>query len=83
MTKYLGVMYVKKNIFINCISPGGTISHKSKISKKFNKKYSARTPIGRMATPRDLLTAIIYLSNSETKYTVGQNIIVDGGLTAW
>lgn len=83
ITKYLGVMYVKKNVFINCISPGGTISSKIKIKKKFYKKYSERTPIGRMATPKDLLTAVIYLSNSETKYTVGQNIIVDGGLTAW
>ena len=76
-------MYVKKNIFINCISPGGTISNKNQISNKFYKKYSSKTPIGRMATPKDLITAIIYLSNSETKYTVGQNIIVDGGLTVW
>lgn len=83
ITKYLGVMYVKKNIFINCISPGGTISNKNQISNKFYKKYSSKTPIGRMATPKDLITAIIYLSNSETKYTVGQNIIVDGGLTVW
>ena len=83
MTKYFGVMYIKKNIFINCISPGGTISEKNKISKEFYKKYSSRTPINRMATPKDLFTAIIYLTNSETKYTVGQNIIVDGGMTAW
>ena len=83
MTKYLGVMYVKKNILINCISPGGTILKKNKISKSFKQKYSARTPIGRMAAPKDLFTAIIYLSNSETKYTVGQNIVVDGGLTVW
>ncbi len=83
LTKYLGVMYIKNNIFINCISPGGTISHKNKISKKFYKKYSKRTPINRMATPKDLFTSIIYLTNSETKYTVGQNIVVDGGLSVW
>lgn len=83
LTKYLGVMYIKKKNFINCISPGGTIVSKNKISKRFYTKYSSRTPIGRMATPKDLFTAIIYLSNSETKYTVGQNIVVDGGLTVW
>lgn len=83
MTKYLSVMYIKKNIFINCISPGGTIAEKNKTSKKFIKRYASRTPIGRMATPKDLFTTVIYLANSETKYTVGQNILVDGGFTAW
>ena len=33
MTKYLGVMYAKKNIFINCISPGGTIDPNKRLSK--------------------------------------------------
>ena len=83
MTKYLAVMYIKKKIFINCISPGGTIIDKNKVSKNFYRKYSKRVPAGRMATPKDLLTAIVYLSNQETQYTVGQNIVVDGGLTAW
>lgn len=83
MTKYLGVMYAKKNIFINCISPGGTIDPNKRLSKNFYNRYSARVPLGRMALPRDLNTAVIYLSSEETNYTIGQNIVIDGGLTVW
>lgn len=82
LTKYLAVMYAKYNIKINCISPGGTIDKNSKLKKGFYNRYSKKVPLGRMATPKDIITTVMYLASDYTKYTIGQNIIVDGGLTA-
>ena len=81
LTKYLAVMYAKYNININCISPGGTIDKKSKLKKGFYYRYSKKVPLGRMATPNDIITTVMYLASDYTTYTIGQNIIVDGGLT--
>ena len=83
ITKYLGVLYAKKKIFINCISPGGTVDKTVKISKSFNLRYSSKVPMERMAKPDELITTIMYLASDHTTYTVGQNIIVDGGYTSW
>jgi 3-oxoacyl-[acyl-carrier protein] reductase len=81
LTKYLAVMYAKYNININCISPGGTINEKSKLKKGFYSRYSKKVPLERMATPKDIITTVMYLASDHTTYTIGQNIIVDGGLT--
>ena len=83
LTKYLGALYADKKIFINCISPGGTTDGTVKISKSFKSRYSSKVPIKRMASPNELITAIMYLASDYSTYTVGQNIIVDGGYTAW
>jgi NAD(P)-dependent dehydrogenase (short-subunit alcohol dehydrogenase family) len=83
LTKYLGALYANKKIFINCISPGGTIDKTVKISKSFKSRYFSKVPIKRMANPDELITAIMYLASSYSTYTIGQNVIVDGGYTAW
>ena len=80
ITKYFAVFLSKKNISVNCISPGG-ILNKSIQSKKFIKKYSNKVPMGRMGKPEDLAMALLYFSNDTTNYTTGQNLVIDGGFT--
>lgn len=80
ITKYFAVLLAKKNININCISPGGILNQKVQ-SKKFISKYINRVPKNRMGNTEDLFTAILYLSSDKSDYTTGQNIIVDGGLS--
>ena len=80
LTKYFAVLLAKKNINVNCISPGGILNKKLQ-SKKFIKNYIKRVPKNRMGKVDDLHTAIIYLSSDFSDYTTGQNIIVDGGLS--
>ena len=70
----------KKNIIINCISPGG-IENKIIQNQKFVKKYTKKVPLSRMAKVEDLESAFLYFSDQKTKYTTGQNLVIDGGLT--
>ena len=80
ITKYFAALLAKKNIIINCISPGG-LKNKNFQKNKFILNYSKKVPLGRMCEEEDLKMALLYFSNIETNYTTGQNLIIDGGFT--
>ena len=71
----------EKNIRVNCISPGG-VYHEGE-NDTFLEKYSAKVPLGRKAKVEEISGAVIYLASGESSYVTGQNILVDGGWTAW
>lgn len=77
-TRYLASYYGKKNIRINCVSPGGIFDNQD---ETFVKNYEKKVPIGRMGTPSDISPAVSFLISDEAKYITGQNLIVDGGFT--
>ena len=83
LTKYLAVLMSKHKININCMSPGGILNKNKRQNNKFIRKYSNRIPINRMANTEDFFTCILFLSSEKSKYITGQNIIIDGGLSAW
>ena len=66
---------------MNSISPGGVVN-KKKQTLGFINRYKANVPINRMAVTNDIITAIIMFASKETRYTTGQNLIIDGGLTS-
>ena len=80
LTRYLGAHYASSNIQINAISPGGIFREQT---LDFIKNYNQRVPAGRMGNDVDLLPALDFLISTENTYLNGQNIVVDGGLTAW
>lgn len=83
LSKYCGVYFAKDNIRVNCISPGPFPSPKVQKAKGFIKELSKRDPMGRIGKPEDLQGTVVFLASPASSYITGQNIIVDGGWTAW
>lgn len=80
LSQYLATYWGENGIRVNTITPGGVSSGQN---NKFSEKYSARVPMGRMATEKDMQGALLYLASEASGYVTGHNLIVDGGLTAW
>jgi len=80
MTKYFAVHAAELGVRVNCVSPGGVFNYQG---DDFVRNYASRTPVNRMANEKDICGAVIFLSSQEALYVTGQNIIVDGGFTAW
>jgi len=80
LTSYLSTYWADSKIRVNTLTPGGIASGQN---SEFNKKYSNRVPLGRMGEATELVGALIYLASDASSYVTGQNIIVDGGLSAW
>ncbi len=83
MTKYFAVHLAGQKIRVNCVSPGGIFNPEAPQGEDFVKNYSERNPMGRMAEAADMRGAVLYLASRAAAYTNGQNIVVDGGLSAW
>lgn len=80
MTKFISTYYGKYNVRANSISPGGVFNNQP---KSFIKRYSSKTPLNRMATPDEVVGAVLFLSSNASSYVTGHNLVVDGGWTAW
>lgn len=80
LTKWLATTYGEKGIRANTITLGGVLKGHD---KEFQKKYSARTPLGRMMQPEEVGGPLVFLASGAARYMTGANLIVDGGWTAW
>jgi NAD(P)-dependent dehydrogenase (short-subunit alcohol dehydrogenase family) len=79
LTRWLATVLAPR-VRANSITPGGVFRQQA---PAFVEQYEARTPLGRMATEEDLIGAAVYLASDLSSYVTGQNLIVDGGWTAW
>jgi NAD(P)-dependent dehydrogenase (short-subunit alcohol dehydrogenase family) len=71
---------VAPDVRVNSISPGGI---RRRQPESFVQQYESRVPLRRMATEEDLKGAIAFLASDMSAYVTGQNLMVDGGWSAW
>ena len=81
MSKSLSIEYAKKNININCISPGFIkTAMTDKIDDKFKEVIISKIPSARLGKPDDIANAVLFLSSEESDYINGETLHVNGGM---
>ena len=81
MSKSLAIEYAKKNININCISPGFIkTAMTDKIDEKFKEVIISKIPSARLGEPEDVANAVIFLATSHSDYINGETLHVNGGM---
>jgi len=81
MSKSLAIEYAKKNINVNCISPGFiSTAMTDQIDEKHKEVIIAKIPCNRLGKPEDIANAVIFLSSDSSDYINGETIHVNGGM---
>ena len=81
MSKSLALEYGKKNIKVNCISPGFIKSEMTdKIGDNFKQTLEEKIPLARFGKPDDVANAVLFLSSNLSDYITGETIHVNGGM---
>ena len=80
-SKSLAIEYAKKNININCVSPGFIKTDMTdKISEDFKKILISKIPSGYLGTGEDVSNCVAFLASDDAKYINGETIHVNGGM---
>ena len=81
MSKSLAIEYAKKNITVNCVSPGFIVSDMTtNIAEKVKLYLTSRIPMGKLGTGEDVSNCAAFLSSEQASYVTGETIHVNGGM---
>jgi len=81
MSKSLAIEYAKKNINVNCISPGFIkTTMTDKIDQKYKESIILKIPCGRLGEPDDIANAVHFLASNQSNYINGETLHVNGGM---
>jgi 3-oxoacyl-[acyl-carrier protein] reductase len=81
MSKSLAIEYAKKNINVNCISPGFIkTAMTDKIDEKFKEAIVSKIPSARLGEPEDIANAVLFLASDNSNYINGETLHVNGGM---
>ena len=84
LTRHLAAYWARYNIRVNAIAPGPFPKPEVRESVEgFIPRLEEKVPLGRMGRPEELKGAVVLLASDAGSYITGQNLLVDGGWTAW
>lgn len=81
MTRHLAAYWAADNVRVNCLSPGPFPS--AKANAEMVERLKQKSPMKRMGLPHELKGPALLLASDAGSYITGQNLLVDGGWTAW
>ena len=82
LARHLAVYWAADRVRVNCLSPG-PFPKPSGIPAEMERRLVEKVPQARMGLPHELKGAILLLTSDAGSYITGQNLLVDGGWTAW
>ncbi|MFC3173729.1 SDR family NAD(P)-dependent oxidoreductase [Novosphingobium bradum] len=83
LTRCLAIDYAGEGIRVNCVSPGSTLTPMSAgVPQVLTDAYRASIPMGRQGQPGEIADAVLYLASPRASFITGQNLLVDGGISA-
>ncbi len=81
MSKSLAIEYARKNINVNCISPGFIkTAMTDNIDEKFKETIIAKIPSARLGEPDDIANAVVFLCSNQANYINGETLHINGGM---
>lgn len=81
MARHLAVYWAKDRVRVNCLSPGPFPSDAAPAA--LVKRLEGKCPMGRIGRPEELKGPLVFLASDASSYMTGQNLLIDGGWTAW
>lgn len=86
-SRWIATRFGRDDLRANTLTPGGIYNPELEDRRDYNDvfvpNYEERTPLGRMGSPEDVKGAVAFLASDASQWVTGENVIVDGGWTAW
>ncbi|MDD4270226.1 MAG: SDR family oxidoreductase [Pirellulales bacterium] len=81
LTRHLAVYWAGDRVRVNCLSPGPFPAPNA--PAEMVRRLTEHSPMKRMGLPHELKGAVVFLASDASSYMTGQNLVIDGGWTAW
>jgi len=81
LTRHLAVYWAKDHVRVNTLSPGPFPQPRA--DARLVERLNHKVPMGRIGQPHELKGAAVFLASDASSYMTGQNLVIDGGWTAW
>ena len=81
LTRHLAIYWAEDQVRVNCLSPGPFPP--PRIPEEMVQRLDGHSPMKRMGLPHELKGAVVFLASNASSYMTGQNLVIDGGWTAW